>query len=193
MADTTTAPAVDNAETQVNTQTVAPTTETPKVEEQKEHMIPKSRFDEVLGKLKTYEAKLAEEEKSKAFEAGKQEEYYKAQLEKLQGELSARDKAILEVNKNQIIKELDIPETLKKFVVGNNEDEIKQSALELKKELEASGISKKKEDLKIGLDKTKDIKTDKVGDITLEDVKNLDFYKKNKDAIKELLKQSLSK
>ena len=193
MADQTTATATDNAEQKVTEQTPATPTVTDKATDNKEPMIPKHRFDEVLGKLKAFETKLAEEEKAKAFESGKQEEYYKAQLEKLQAELSERDKAILEVNKNQIIKELDIPETLKKFVVGNNADEIKASALELKKELEGAGIARKQEDLKKGLDKTKDVKVEKLGDISIEDVKNLDFYKKNKDQIKELLKQTLSK
>lgn len=190
MADQTTAPATDNAEQKVVDPT--PTVEPEKQVYDKEPMIPKHRFDEVLGKLKAYEAKLAEDEKTKAFESGKQEEYYKSQLEKLQTELSARDTAILEANKNTIIKELEIPENLKKFVVGSNVEEIRASAAELKKELEGAGIARKKEVLKNGLDKPKDVNVEKIGDINIEDVKNLDFYRKNKDKIKELLKQTLN-
>lgn len=118
-------------EDQKNTPPV-PAAEPPKTDPQpEEHMIPKSRFDEVNNRAKEAEAKLAEREaedaereKKALEESGKFKELYeKAEAEK--------KSLTLEVVKRDLIQEAitsnKLHPRLSKMVQGSNEEEIKKS------------------------------------------------------------------
>lgn len=102
-------------------------------EEQKpdEHMIPKSRFDEVNTKAKELETRLAAIEAEKEAQTKKEMEE-KAQFKELyESERAEKTKLALEVTKRDLIqqavqnKELD--PLFSHMIIGNNEEEIKQS------------------------------------------------------------------
>lgn len=194
MSDTTTTPVVDNTAPQANT---AP--ETTPTAEAKDIMIPKFRFDEIntqLKELKKFKDEQdlakAESERKSLIEQGKIEEVYKREVEALKAELEKRDVALLETNKDKIAKELGLPESFKKFLTGKTDEEIRESAEAIAKDLADSGLLKKQEDLKNNLDDKSVEKKDqptKGSILTMEDVNNLSTkeYKERRDEIFSLL------
>ncbi|MHC1728077.1 MAG: hypothetical protein AB9866_19085 [Syntrophobacteraceae bacterium] len=110
----------------------APAAEPPKPEEkQEEHMIPKSRFDEVNNKAKEAEAKLAAIEAEKAEQEKKKLEEDNKFKELYESEKAEKGKLALEVTKRDLIAQAveskEFHPTLSKMVVGSTEEELKAS------------------------------------------------------------------
>ena len=100
-----------------------------------EHMIPKSRFDDINKRLKALEKEKAAMEKAAedqarlaAEEQGKFKELYEKTQAELQAERVAKEAAELKALRIKIGAELKLPPTLANRLQGATEDELRQDA-----------------------------------------------------------------
>lgn len=100
-----------------------------------EHMIPKTRFDEVNSQLKELRTQFEEQEKARQkaeTDAAKEQGKFKELYEKAQAELTERDEKLrgmeLDAMRKQVAADAGLPATFADRIRGNTQEEMAEDA-----------------------------------------------------------------